>query len=135
MVSSTSPTFLFVLRFINVIQCDPNTSNMDSSVHDTSSLPLSNVCVQFSFAHPHLPLLLASLRFGFFDARPRFCQASILESSPLCSGWCFVVVPVHEVRHLFVKLETVRFTSSCSQFSFCTRYSQYYSITQFCTRS
>ena len=29
------------------------------------SLLLSNVFVQFSFARPHLPLLLASLRFGF----------------------------------------------------------------------
>ncbi|CAJ0930612.1 unnamed protein product [Ranitomeya imitator] len=59
--------FSVVLRLTNVLLCDPNTSNLDSSVHHTLFQSSFVKCL-CSFAHINLFLLLASLRYGFFFA-------------------------------------------------------------------
>ena len=57
------------MRLTNVNLSDPNTSNLDLSVHNTfSNLPLSSVCV----LNLNILFLLANLRYGFsFATLPR----------------------------------------------------------------
>ena len=66
-VRHSSSIFSLVLHLTNVLLCDPNTSNLDLSVHNTFFQSSSVQCL-CSFAHLNLFLLLASLRYGFFFA-------------------------------------------------------------------
>ncbi|MBN3274935.1 TBL1R protein, partial [Polyodon spathula] len=62
-----SGIFSFGLRLTNAVLCDPNTSNLDSSGHNTFFQSSSVQCL-CSFAHLNLFFLLASLRYGFVFA-------------------------------------------------------------------
>ena len=52
---------------MNNLLCDPNTPNLDLSVHNTFFQSSSVQCL-CSFAHLNLLFLLASLTYGFFFA-------------------------------------------------------------------
>ena len=70
-VRQFSSIFSLVLHLTNVLLCDPNTSNLDSSVHNTF-LQSSSVQCLCSFVHLNLFLLLAILRYSFsFATLPR----------------------------------------------------------------
>ena len=61
-----SSSIFSLLHLTNVLLCDPNTSNLDSSVHNTFFQ--SSVQCLCSFAHLNLFLELASPRYDFFFA-------------------------------------------------------------------
>ena len=67
----SSSIFSLFRRLKNVLLCDPNTSNLDLSVHNTFFQSSSIQCLCY-FAHLNIFLLLASLRYGlFFATLPR----------------------------------------------------------------
>lgn len=135
--------FFFVLHFTNVLYCDPNTSNMDSSVHDTLFQPpsLQRLCSVFFCPSSYSPCIGQSQIWLFNAVLPRrpvswsrLLSISVQAGVLLLSQ--FMKLPVWgSVRCLFVKLETMRFKSSCSHFSFYARYSQFYSITYCCAKT
>ena len=79
-VRYSSSIFSLVLHLINVLLCDPNTSNLDLSVHNTfPNLPLSNVCVL-------LPILIFS--FYWSVSNMTFSLPLCLEGQHLhCGRW------------------------------------------------
>ena len=105
------------MRLTNVLLCDPNTSNLDLSVHYTFFQSFSVQCL-YSFAHLSILFLLASLRYGFFFAtRPR--------RSASWSRLFTVDVETGVLRVLFneaaswglvrrLKVDTLMYLSSCS---------------------
>ena len=66
-VKHSSSIFSFFRRLTNVLLCDPNTSNLDLSVHNTFFQSSSVQCLCY-FAHLNLLFLLACLTYGFFFA-------------------------------------------------------------------
>ena len=123
----SSSIISLVLHLTNFLLCDPNTSNLDLSVHNTFFQSSSFQCL-CSFAHLILFFLLASLRYGFFF--------TTLPRRPASRSGFFTVdietgvlrVPFNEaaiwgpVRRLFLKLETLLVLLLCcagaSHFSF-----------------
>ena len=66
-VKHSSSIFSFFLCLTNVLLCEPNTSNLDSSVRNTIFQSSSVQCLCY-FDHLYIFFLLASLRYGFFFA-------------------------------------------------------------------
>ena len=118
MASGTPPASVHIYLFINVLLCDPNTSNLDSSVHNTffQSSPVQWLC---SFAHLNLFLLLAVSDMAFSLPLCLEGQHPGVASSLRTLRLAFLRVPFNEaaswgpVRRLFLKLETLMYLSSC----------------------
>ena len=110
---------LFIFCLTNVLLCDLNTSNLDSSVHNTFFQSSSVHCL-CSFAHLNLFFSLASLRYGYFFATlPRRPASWIrLFTVDVETGVLWVLFNEASswglVRRLFLKLDTLMYLCSCS---------------------
>ena len=116
-VKHSSNIFSFFLHLTNILLCDPNLSNFDSSVHNTfSNLPLSSVILPILICYFYWP----AWDMYFFATLPRR-PASQLRLFTVAVETAVLWVLFNEaanwglVRHLFLKLDTLIYLfSRCS---------------------